>query len=302
MQNLWFNRTGMATRRLHFEKIATPDRASWRLFDRRLEALPFLWHYHPEFELTLTLNSHGRRYVGDHIASYDDGDLVLVGSNLPHTWHSQGRRDEQAPHRALVLWFTSDWIARLTEACVELEGVEKLLSQAGRGIAFSRPAARQARAKILGMVEAPPAARLTGLIDVLTLLAADKKRILLAAPGLAAKDAVPSAPGEGGRIDRILAAIHEHYREELRVTALADLAAVSVSSFHRLFKRHTGVTFMDYVMRLRIGQACALLASSHRPIAWIADAVGYKTLANFNRQFRTLKGTTPRAFRKQFAA
>ncbi|HEY1723620.1 MAG TPA: helix-turn-helix domain-containing protein [Magnetospirillaceae bacterium] len=293
----------MATRGPHFEKIATPDQASWRLFDRRLEALPFLWHYHPEFELTLTLNSHGYRYVGDHIAPYDDGDLVLVGSNLPHTWHSQGRYDEAAPHRALVLWFTADWIARLTEACVELDGVEKMLAQAGRGIAFSRGTAQIACDCILSMIDGPPAARLTGLIDVLALLAADKKRAILAAPGLVAKDGAVSVPsGEGGRIDKILAAIHDGYRGELRVGALADLGAVSVSSFHRLFKHHTGVTFTDYVMRLRIGQACALLASGDKPVAWIAEEVGYRNLANFNRQFRALKGVTPRDFRKRFAA
>lgn len=292
----------MVSRRLHFEKIATPDQASWRLFDRRLESLPFLWHYHPEFELTLTLNSHGHRYVGDHIAPYDDGDLVLVGSNLPHTWHSQGRPDEAAPHRALVLWFTAAWMARLTEACVELGGVEQLLAQAGRGIAFSRGPAQAARARILAMVDAPPAARLTGLIDVLAGLAADGKRTLLAAPGLAPHDAVPVTPGEGGRIDKILAAIHEGYRDELRVATLAGLAAVSVSSFHRLFKRQTGLTFSDYVIRLRIGRACALLASGDKPVAWIAEDVGYSSLANFNRQFRALKGTTPRAFRQQFAA
>src|SRR3546814_8420016 len=66
-----------------FEKVPVPDGASWRLFDRRLDAIPFEWHYHPEFELTLTLNSRGQRHVGDHIDIYDDGDLVLLGPNLP---------------------------------------------------------------------------------------------------------------------------------------------------------------------------------------------------------------------------
>ena len=285
-------------RKALLEKIATPEGGSWRLFDRRLEALPFEWHYHPEFELTLTLNSRGRRYVGDHIDAYDDGDLVLVGSNLPHTWHSQERRDERAPHRALVLWFTAAWIGQLTGACVELGGVATLLGEAARGIAFSPPVAGTARAHILAMVEAPPAARLTGLIDLLALLARDEARTLLAAPGL-----VPDmgSAGAQGRIDRILADVHARYREVVRVPELAAGAAVSVSSLHRLFKRHTGMTLTDYVMRLRIGQACALLSSSDRPVAWIADTVGYRSLANFNRQFLACKGMTPRAFRRQFA-
>ena len=56
-----------------------------------------------------------------------------------------------------------------------------------------------------------------------------------------------------------------------------------------------------YVAQLRIGQACALLVNSDRPIAHVADAVGYANLANFNRQFRAAKGMTPRDFRRSFA-
>ncbi len=290
----------MGLRKPFLEKVAAPDLGSWRLFDRRLEALPFEWHYHPEYELTFTLNSRGRRYVGDHIGAYDEGDLVLVGSNLPHTWHSSDRIVAGAPHRALVLWFTEDWIGRLTDACVELRGVERLLAEAGRGIAFSRPAANAVGPRVLAMVDESGPARLTGFLEILTILAGDTERQLLASPGAASDLGV--AP-EGGRIGRVLSEIHARYRDPVGpgATELAALACVSVSSFHRLFKRHTGTTLTDYVVRLRIGQACSLLASSDRPIARIADEVGYNSLANFNRQFRARKGTTPREFRRGFA-
>lgn len=290
----------MSLRKPFLEKVAAPDEGSWRLFDRRLEALPFEWHYHPEFELTFTLNSRGRRYVGDHIGAYDDGDLVLVGSNLPHTWHSSDRVAAGAPHRALVLWFAEEWIGRLTEACVELRGIERLLGEAGRGIAFSRPVADSVAPIVLAMVDASGPRRLTGLLEILATLAGDADRQILASPG-AARD--PGIAPDGGRIGRVLSEIHARYRDPdgLGVTELATLACVSVSSFHRLFKRHTGTTLTDYVMRLRIGQACSLLASSDRSIAHIADEVGYNSLANFNRQFRACKGMTPRTFRRGFA-
>lgn len=68
----------------YLEKVSVPEDASWVLFERRLDdEIPFQWHHHPEFELTLTLNSQGQRYVGDDISAY--GDLVLLGPNLPHT-------------------------------------------------------------------------------------------------------------------------------------------------------------------------------------------------------------------------
>ena len=61
------------------EHIKTSQDSSWTLFDRRLPAIPFEWHYNSEYELTLTLNSRGQRFVGDNIAPYEDGDLILIG-------------------------------------------------------------------------------------------------------------------------------------------------------------------------------------------------------------------------------
>ena len=86
------------------EKVTPPDGASWAWLDRRLDdAIPFQWHHHPEFELTLTLNSVGQRFIGDHIGEYGDGDLVLIGPNLPHTWASRAKRDAALPHVARVM-------------------------------------------------------------------------------------------------------------------------------------------------------------------------------------------------------
>ena len=74
--------------KLLFEHVQIAPNRSWRGLHRKLPAIPFEWHYHPEYELTLTMDSTGRRYVGDHIGDYQHEDLVLLGPNLPHTWHS----------------------------------------------------------------------------------------------------------------------------------------------------------------------------------------------------------------------
>ena len=49
-----------------------------------------MWHFHPEYQLTLVLESRGHRMVGDNITPLRPGDLVLVGSNLPHVWQRLG--------------------------------------------------------------------------------------------------------------------------------------------------------------------------------------------------------------------
>jgi AraC-like DNA-binding protein len=282
-----------------FEKVTVPPGASWSLLNRRLDdGIPFQWHYHPEFELTLTLNSRGQRYIGDSIAAYDDGDLVLLGPNLPHTWNSAEKIDARRPHHAVVMWFTEDWGQGITSSLAEMRDVAPLLARAGRGVVFSRDAAERARPIIEGIPERAPADRLLRLMEVLALLATDTRAEAIAsAAAVRRKVASP----DQDRVERVLDHIHAHYRERISIDDLADVAALSVSGFHRLFRRHTRLTVSDYVTELRIGQACALLVNTERPIALIADEVGYPSLANFNRQFRALKGQTPRAFRGSFA-
>ena len=106
------------------EKIYRPPDASWSMLNRRLDdGIPFQWHHHPEFELTLTLNSRGLRFIGDHVGEYDDGDLVLLGPDLPHTWASRESVRGGEPHVALVLWFDLEWAQRVTAGFVEFRKV-----------------------------------------------------------------------------------------------------------------------------------------------------------------------------------
>src|SRR6187200_2471673 len=115
----------MCVSRPYLEKLPTSPDSSLVTLDRRLDAaIPFEWHHHPEYELTLTLNSRGQRFIGDHVGEYDDGDLVLLGPNLPHTWASREAVRNSEPHVALVLWFDSEWAQRLTAGFVEFRKLD----------------------------------------------------------------------------------------------------------------------------------------------------------------------------------
>lgn len=279
-----------------FEQVAPKGDASWAMLNRRLDdAIPFQWHHHPEFELTLTLNSRGQRFIGDHIGTYDDGDLVLIGPNLPHTWASSEKVVTDQPHVALVMWFLPDWAAPLGGIFSELRGVSDMLERASSGLRFSAPVAAEARSRIEALFAKPPDERVLTLIEVLALLSRDRE----AEPLSVAKASVP-AGADRTRIDRVLDFLHAHYAKEMTIETLADIAALSPSGLHRLFRRHTGHSVTAYLTRLRIGEACAMLSGSNRPIAHIADEVGYPSLANFNRQFKGMKAITPRAYRQRF--
>lgn len=281
-----------------FEKVTVPAGASWTLFHRRLPAFPFEWHYHPEYELTFTLNSLGQRYIGDHIAPYGDGDLALVGSNLPHTWQSARPIDPDKPHTAIVMWFTQGWMEQVLRPLPEFRATCRMLDEATRGLGFSPKTAADARTRILALLERDQTAQVIGLIDLLAMLARDDDRAPLSSPAMAAK---APADREDARIAPLLAYLHSNYGDPaLSVAALARRVHMSLSTLHRLFRRHTHMSVTDYVAQLRIGRASALLIGSDRPVAHIADEAGYHNLANFHRQFKAMKGFTPRAFRQAY--
>lgn len=269
------------------------DLTSVAVLNRRLRnGIPFEWHHHPEYELTLTLNSRGHRLVGDHLGEYDDGDVVLVGPNLPHSWCSESCIDAKRPHVAIVAWFADAWASELVALMPELAGVGSMLQEARRGIHFSSDASAEVRPLIEHLPAAPPDQRLIALLQVLRRLANDDQREPLADPTMAPAAGVPDA-----RLQKVLDHLDDRFDQPVDVPHLAEIACLSPSALHRMFQRHTKLTPIAYVMRLRIGRACAMLMNNSSSIAAVAERVGYRNLANFNRQFRSIKGVTPRQFR-----
>lgn len=277
------------------ENVAREDGQSWAFLDRRLPAgIPFEWHCHPEYELTLTLNSLGHRYIGDDVDGYEDGDLVLIGPGIAHSWQSRAAITAQEPHVALVAWFTHDWGERLYSLLPELRGLENLMKRARRGVAFSAPWRAQVRPLMLAMRAAAPSQRTVLLLRVLDMLIADRDAVDL----LNRPDDEQGGLTQDPRLERVLNHLHRHFTQPIVLDDLAGLACISISALQRMFRRQARMSVIDYVIRLRIGRACSLLIHNTNAIATIAGDVGYSNMALFNRHFLRVKGMSPSAFRK----
>jgi AraC-like DNA-binding protein len=269
---------------------------SWQRLDRRLvDGIPFIWHHHPEIELTLTSNCRGQRFIGDHVSSFEDGDLTLVGSNLPHSWTSNERVNRAQPFHARVIWFESHWLKRIGQSSAELASLETLAQASQRGLTFSQATQHLARPLIEKLFALTPQEGFTTLLELLCYLSLDQEAVPLAS------QAVITADGEGyDRVDRVLHYLHENYTETIRLEELAGIAALSPSALHRMFRKHLQTTISDYLTVLRIGEASARIASSDTPIGIISHEVGYASQANFNRHFLKLRSVTPRQYRKTY--
>lgn len=279
----------------YLEKIVIDANNSWALhLEDRVDNMPFEWHHHPELELTLTINSRGHRYVGDSIERYEDGDLVLLGANVPHTWCSNEKIDPELPFMVRVCWFSETWISDLLRLFPELRRLKPLMKKARSGIVFSAKTATTVRPLMEKLKSQREDERLISLLTILRCLSLDTNyRTLIVSDR---KQEIEPEP----RLAAVFDYLHKFYTEPISIEELAEMAFMSPAAFHRNFRRQTKTTPFGYVSRLKLGRASALLIEGELRINAIASTVGYASLAQFNKEFKRLKGMTPREFALQY--
>ena len=250
----------------------------------------FKWHYHPEFELTLISNGAGKRVVGDSHQAFGEGDLVLVGPNLPHTWSSEPEKNHTV--NAVVIQFSEDFISAFTgyDECV---GIGKLLSDSSRGLFFDAESSSRVAKLIRKVPEKKGVARIAYLLKILEELALLQPTELSSAHYPASR----SRKNES-RINKICGFLQDHAQETISLDEVADMVHLSKSAFCKFFKRMMKTSFSDYLNDIRIARACFLLSETDKTVREIAGETGFESLTYFNRTFLKKKNRTPSAFRK----
>jgi AraC-like DNA-binding protein len=273
------------------ERITHPAR-SFRLqrFERDRFRAPR--HRHRHFELTWIEQGVGIRFVGDSVAPFAAGDLILIGADLPHTWVSA--HTGTGSSIATVMQFPIEMAQH--SAFPELAQVRSWAAQAQRGLRITGGCAGEITRVLGALVAADSVAGLAGFVEILGWLGRCPGDL---APIAAAAPAGARQSGDEPRIDRVTEWVAQHMRRELRVAEGARLAGVSPAAFSRFFRREVGKPFSTYVNDVRCAEACLKLRQLRMPIALIAEQCGFRSLSHFNRQFRRRIGRTPRQYRRQ---
>ncbi len=280
-------------------KLSTPPQSSFKYKEIKLESFEFNWHCHREYEIMLMMKSKGKRFIGDSISHYDDGDLVLVGSNLPHTLYAPaGQMGEGVMHEAVLLQFPNNLAGLQIVDTPELHHLHWLFKTSSRGLRFRGAARAQAAAQIAAMSAMNGFGRFLQLLSILDTLARANEDEVDFLSSIEFERGV--APTQQTRIDQVCTYLNEDYDQRLKLEDAASVANMSITAFSRFFKRSTGKTFIRYVNELRIGHACRLLIESELSVAEICYRVGFNNVSNFNRRFRELHAMSPKQYRHEF--
>jgi len=252
------------------------------------------WHAHEENELHLVVETRGKAFVGDYIGDFQAGDLFLTGPNLPHNWVTDEVWSEPVEVRDMLVQFSHDSIAKLADGFPEFSEVLSLLQLAQSGIQFEGFNPTFARGHFENIRNNSGIERILAFIRFLVRLNEHAEKRVLSATKLIQAE----GNSKQARISEVVDHIVNNYKENLSVAQAADLAKMTQPTFSRNFQTVTGHSFVDFVNKVRIGEACGLLFASDDSILTISQRAGFNNLANFNRHFLKTKGMTPSVYRE----
>lgn len=251
------------------------------------------WHFHEANELICFESGTGTSFIGDRIQPLRPGDVIVLGSNLPHYWHMRG-----ASSGWVVQWHWSPsshfW------AIPETSDLDRLHKEAARGLQFSGGTAARLAAQVSQLASTGGLERLAIFLRGLALAAS--------APATerapVTRNFVSFGPGSSHQaaMQAVIRHVFENFRRPIPVAEILAVARMSRPTFARQFKAHAGMSLRAFLQQVRLEAVTHELAESGRTISEIALGNGFSELSFFNRLFRRVHGCHPLEFRRRARA
>lgn len=282
-----------------FHKVSTNLHNSFGVKHNISPSFGKTWHFHPELELHYVIKGEGVRFVGDNISNFSEGELVLLGENLPHTWrcsdeyHQNGAEDGV---EAIVIQFLPECFGKDFLALPETFMLPKLFEKAKRGMVINGEAKEKVVALMKQSTEADRLNKLIILLEMLNILAhTDDYEEITSAHAF-----YKSNESDSIRLNKIYSYTLSNYKNDITLHDIATISNLSVTSFCRYFKLMTNKTFYDFLIEIRVSHACRLLIEDKMPTEMICFECGFNNVSNFYRHFKRVAGMTPLDYKKRY--
>ncbi|AZA88075.1 AraC family transcriptional regulator [Chryseobacterium shandongense] len=278
--------------KVSYENINNDPNCSFRTLYINLPVSMLRWeyHYHPEIELVCVVSGNGSRHVGYHKSNFRDGDLVLIGSNVPHSGFGFNSID---PHEEIVIQFSEE-IIQFPVKVKELNDIRKMIALSKFGIMFNSETKNKLLPMFYEIMEMKGEKKYFQLLRILAELSVDKNYQLLN------KEAMPHTiiTKNKERLQTIFTYVEKNYDKDIDIIEVANLANLTLPSFCNFFKKTTKMTFTEFLNRYRIDKACTMILQG-KSISECCYNTGYNNISYFNRTFKKYVGKTPTEFNNE---
>tara|TARA_R110002050_G_scaffold293182_1_gene449430 strand:+ start:103405 stop:104277 length:873 start_codon:yes stop_codon:yes gene_type:complete len=250
------------------------------------------WHFHPELELIYINKGQGKTHIGNHLSYFNNSQLILIGSNLPHN----GFTDRlTANGTETTIQFKSNFLGDDFLSVPEMAPIVSLFERAKKGIRFKVGTKKKIGSKIEKLSECDGLKRVLRFLDILNHLAKTDDYTLLNADGFAFE----TEAQDSSKVDVIFKYVNKNFQKHITLDEIASEVSMTVPAFCRYFKKATGKTFTQLVNEYRVVHATKLLNESQMSIADVCFECGFNNFSHFNKQFNEITGKSASNYRKE---
>ncbi len=275
---------------------------SLRSFSIRKDIVSYFYnqyHYHPEIELLFIEKGTGTQFVGDSIQRFQDGDLLLIGSDCPHYLRSDNmyfQGDENLQAAALVIHFNPEILGEAFLNLVENRFIQQLLEKSKKGLRISGKTKDAVVKQMKGMLTNSDTNQILELFKLLDFLSQSAELEPLASR------IIENNPNdkETARLNQIYNYSAKHFKRKISIEEIAEVANLSSNSFCRYFKNRTRKHFSHFLNEIRVEYACKLIKENQFQVTQVCYEAGFNNFPNFNNAFKKITGKTPLQYSKEF--
>ena len=273
-------------------KIPKPENVTLYIQEYTGESFYEKLHQHKEIQISIVLRGEGTYIIGDCVGDFKQHDIFVLGENLPHVF----KRDNAFTNDTSMvsIFFSKNSYGEHFFEFPEFEHFTAFFDNSILG--YKVHSNLQELIKLLSLVrDQSKYEQFTSFLEILNLIAKADKQELSSLINLK-----KYAGDEGKRMSDIFQYSMDNFHKEVSLHDIADIANMTPNAFCRYFKQRTNKTFVNFLIDIRIGNACKLLAKKNDlSITEISYKSGFNNLANFNRKFKAIKGITPSEYRKK---
>tara|TARA_R110002111_G_scaffold88495_6_gene138169 strand:+ start:105 stop:947 length:843 start_codon:yes stop_codon:yes gene_type:complete len=249
-------------------------------------------HQHQEIQISLVVKGSGSFVVADTINEYQEGDILVIGEYVPHVFKSDSDKSDESI--MCSLFFKKDSFGKHFFELTDMAETKEFFKGSEYGLKVLSKKQKITK-QFNKLSHQNKIERVATLLKILNLISTAESTPL---SSFVYKKMYTD--DEGKRMNDVFEYAMEKFYEPITLEEIADKAHMNKNSFCRYFKKRTNKTFFQFLIEIRIENACKLITSSpDLSIAMISEQCGFGTIANFNRKFKEIKGLTPTDYRRQ---
>jgi AraC-like DNA-binding protein len=281
-----------------FQKLEPPSNESLLFIAEEIPHFIVPWHYHPEIEILYVVKSTGTSYIGDGINNFCEGEISIIGENVPHWWKSDPfyvQNNDTLNTKALIVQFRKEVFGSHFIKLPEMRHIKSLIERSERGIQFTGDSREKFGKQMKRIFRLQGIQRITELMVLLDNMASSTEFRYLTSVGYSKI----MNTYDFQRFNKVHEYIIRNFDKPITLNEVADHINMSQTAFCRFFKKRSGKTFFSFLNEFRIGHACKLLLEKNIAISRVCYESGFNNMSHFNEQFKKIVKLTPTQYQAE---